>query len=84
MPAPAQLRVPVSAGAASRLGRDLADLAQQLLGELPALRVVNLEGPLGGLDQRPSDTANPERWDEVAELSDLGGEGFGSHACDGI
>ena len=70
-------------GAPTRSGRDLADLAQQLLGELPALRVVNLEGPFGGLDQRPSDAAYAEGRRQLAQLADLGGEGFRSHACDG-
>jgi hypothetical protein len=42
-------------------GRNLADLAEKLLGQFSALRVVNLEGPFSGLDQRPSDAANPER-----------------------
>ena len=61
-------------------GRDLADVPQQLLGELPTLWVVDFERLLRGLDQRPSDTANPECWGEVAELSNLGGESFRSHS----
>jgi len=35
---------PSSARLVSGLGRDLADLAQQLLYELAALRIVDLEG----------------------------------------
>ena len=69
--------------AAARLDRNLADLAQQLLGELPALRVVNLEGPLGCLDQRPSHAPYAERRRQLAQLADLGGEGFRSHVCNG-
>jgi hypothetical protein len=61
---------PGFSGAALRLGRDLADFAQQLLGEFPTRRIVDLERLLGGLNQRPSDTASPEDWCEIAELSD--------------
>jgi hypothetical protein len=65
-------------------GRNLANLSQQLLGELPALRIVNLEGHFGGLDQRPSDAAYAEGRGQLAQWADLGGEGFRSHACDGV
>jgi len=60
-----QRGAPVGFGAIDRgsdaSGRDLADLAEELRGELSALRVVDLECLLGGLDQRASDDADPER-----------------------
>jgi hypothetical protein len=39
------------AGASARLRRDFPQLAQQLFGKLPTLRVVDLERLLRGFDQ---------------------------------
>jgi hypothetical protein len=64
-------------------GWDSANLTEKLLCELPSLRVVDLEGLLGSLNQRPSDSAYAEGWRELAELADLSGEGFRNHALDG-
>ena len=64
-------------------GRDLSDLSEELLSDLSALRVVDLEGLLGRLDERASDAAQPERGRQVSKLTDLSGEGFRGHAPDG-
>jgi hypothetical protein len=64
-------------------GRDLADLSEELFGEFPALRVVDLECLLGGLDEGASHAAETEGGCQVAKLADLGGQGFRSHISDG-
>jgi len=48
---PALIRTSSTHQSSSVLDESLADLAEKLFGELPALRVIDLERLLGGLDQ---------------------------------